>query len=73
MDCPFLVEDIDYDAIGREICISCNLLKFLKLEKMDKAVFRYFDYDTWFEMDYLRPLAHCPLKDIDKLEISTDD
>ena len=33
MNCPFVVEDIDYDSTGKEVCISCNLLKFFKIGK----------------------------------------
>ena len=68
IDCPFVVEDIDYDSTGKEVCISCNLLKFLKLERMDYHTYRYFDYEKWFEMNYLESLEKCPLKQ-DKIEI----
>ena len=35
IDCPFIVEDIDFNSTSKEMCISCNLLKFLNLEKMN--------------------------------------
>lgn len=66
LKCPFIVEEIDYDATGKEVCISCNLLKFIQLERMD---YRYFDYEKWFNQEYLEPLEHCPLKNTDKIEI----
>jgi len=69
LKCPFVVEDLDYESTGKEICISCNLLKFLKLERMDYHTYRCFDYEEWFEQEYLEPLEQCPLKNIDKIEI----
>jgi len=69
LDCPFIVEDLDFNSTSKEMCISCNLLKFLKLEKMDYHTYRYFDYEEWFNQHYLEPLKECPLKNIDKIEI----
>jgi len=69
LKCPFSVEDIDFDSMGKEVCIGCNLLKFLKLERMDYHTYRYFDYEEWFNQEYLEPLEKCPLKEIDKIEI----
>lgn len=68
-NCPFLAEDVDFNSTSKEVCISCNLLKFLKLERMDYHTYRYFDYEEWTEMEYLEPLEKCPLKNIDKIEI----
>lgn len=69
LKCPFSVEDVDFDSTGKEVCIGCNLLKFLKLERMDYPTYRYFDYEEWFNQEYLEPLEKCPLKEIDKIEI----
>ena len=68
-NCPFLVEDLDFDSVGNEICASCNLLKFLRLEHIEEHRFRSFDYEEWIEMEYLEPLEKCPLKEINKIEI----
>jgi len=69
LDCPFMVEDLDYNSTGKEMCISCNLLKFLKLERMNYQLYRCFDYEEWFNQQYLEPLKECPLKNMDKIEI----
>ena len=69
LNCPFIVEDLDFNSTSKEMCISCNLLKFLKLEKMDYHTYRYFDYEEWFNQKYLEPLEKCPLKEINKIEI----
>ena len=69
LDCPFIVEDIDFDSTSKEVCISCNLLKFLNLERMNYQLYRYFDYEEWYNQKYLEPLEKCPLKEIDKIEI----
>ena len=69
LDCPFIVEDIDFNSTSKEVCISCNLLKFLNLEKMNYQLYRYFDYEEWYNQKYLEPLEKCPLKNIDKIEI----
>jgi len=66
LKCPFIVEDLDFNSTSKEMCISCNLLKFIQLERMD---YRCFDYEEWFEKNYLEPLEKCPLKEIDKIEI----
>ena len=68
-NCPFLVTEMDFNSIGKEVCISCNLLKFLRLEHIEQHRFRIFGYEEWTEMEYLKPLKDCPLKNIDKLEI----
>jgi len=70
LKCPFSIEDANFNSIGKEICISCNLLKFLSLEQIEKHKFRYFDYKKWTEMEYLEPLEHCPLKINPKIEIN---
>jgi hypothetical protein len=64
-----MVEDLDYNSTGKEMCISCNLLKFLKLERMNYQLYRCFDYEEWFNQQYLEPLKECPLKNMDKIEI----
>ena len=69
LDCPFIVEDIDFDSTSKEVCISCNLLKFLNLKRMNYQLYRYFDYEEWYDKEYLEPLEHCPLKNMDKIEI----
>ena len=69
LDCPFIVEDLDYESTSKEMCISCNLLKFLKLERMDYHTYRCFDYEEWFNLEYLESLKECPLKNINKIEI----
>ena len=69
LDCPFIVEDIDFNSTSKEVCISCNLLKFLNLERMNYQLYRYFDYEEWYNQKYLEPLEKCPLKNIDKIEI----
>ena len=69
LKCPFLIEDVDFDSVGNEICTSCNLLKFLRLEHIEEHRFRSFNYEEWIEMEYLEPLEHCPLKEINKIEI----
>jgi len=51
------------------VCISCNLLKFLNLKRMNYPLYRYFDYEEWYDKEYLEPLEKCPLKEIDKIEI----
>ena len=68
LDCPFMIEEIDFDSVGNEVCIDCNLLKFLKLEKLSEHKFRFFDYQEWFNLNYLKQLDNCPLKN-DKIEI----
>lgn len=68
MDCPFLVEEIDFESTENEVCISCNALKFLKLENLEEHRFRFFDYKEWFDINYLEPLKNCPLKK-DKINI----
>lgn len=69
LKCPFSIEDANFNSVGKEICISCNLLSFLSLEHIEKYKFRYFDYEKWVEMEYLEPLEHCPLKNNPKIEI----
>ena len=69
LNCPFIVEDVDFESTTKEVCISCNLLKFLKLEHIEKHRFKSFNYEEWTEMEYLEPLEHCPLKEINKIEI----
>lgn len=69
IDCPFMVEDLDFNSTSKEMCISCNLLKFLNLERMNYQLYRYFDYEEWLNQQYLEPLKECPLKNIDKIEI----
>ena len=69
LDCPFIVEDIDFNSTSKEVCISCNLLKFLNLKRMNYQLYRYFDYEEWYNQKYLEPLEKCPLKNIDKIEI----
>ena len=69
LDCPFMVEDLDFNSTSKEMCISCNLLKFLNLERMNYQLYRYFDYEEWLNQQYLEPLKECPLKNIDKIEI----
>lgn len=69
LDCPFIVEDLDFNSTSKEMCISCNLLKFLNLERMNYQLYRYFDYEEWYNQKYLEPLEKCPLKNIDKIEI----
>ena len=68
-NCPFMVEDLDFNSTSKEMCISCNLLKFLNLERMNYQLYRYFDYEEWYNQKYLEPLEKCPLKNIDKIEI----
>ena len=72
LNCPFIVEDVDFESTTKEVCISCNLLKFLKLERMDYHTYRYFDYEEWFEQEYLEPSEHCPLKNMDTIEIKLE-
>ena len=72
LDCPFMVEDLDFNSTSKEMCISCNLLKLMRLEKMGEHIFRYFDYEEWFNQEYLEPLEKCPLKNIDKIEIKLE-
>lgn len=72
LNCPFIVEDVDFDSVGSEICTSCNLLKFLRLEHIEEHRFRSFNYEKWTEMEYLEPLEKCPLKNIDKIEIKLE-
>ena len=69
-NCPFLVTEMDFNSIGNEVCVSCNLLKFLKLEQVEKHRFRIFDYEKWVEMEYLEPLEHCPLKNNTEIKIN---
>jgi hypothetical protein len=69
LDCPFIVEDLDFNSTSKEMSISCNLLKFLNLKRMNYQLYRYFDYEEWFNQHYLEPLEKCPLKNIDKIEI----
>ena len=69
LDCPFMVEDLDFNSTSKEMCISCNLLKFLNLERLHYQLYRYFDYEEWLNQQYLEPLKECPLKNIDKIEI----
>jgi hypothetical protein len=72
LKCPFIVEDVDFDSVGNEICTSCNLLKFLRLEHIEEHRFRSFNYEEWFEQEYLEPSEHCPLKNMDKIEIKLE-
>ena len=72
LDCPFLVEEIDFESTENAVCISCNALKFLKLENLEEHRFRFFDYKEWFNQEYLEPLEKCPLKNIDKIEIKLE-
>ena len=72
LNCPFIVEDVNFDSVGSEVCISCNLLKFLNLERMNYQLYRYFDYEEWYNQEYLEPLEKCPLKNIDKIEIKLE-
>ena len=69
LDCPFISENIDWNSSGKEVCVSCSLLHFLRLERMNYQLYRYFDYEEWFNQHYLEPLKECPLKNIDKIEI----
>ena len=69
LNCPFIVEDVDFDSVGSEMCLSCNLIKFTELESLSKNKLRVFDYEKWTEMEYLEPLEKCPLKEINKIEI----
>jgi hypothetical protein len=39
---------------------------------MDYHTYRYFDYEEWFEQEYLEPSEHCPLKNMDKIEIKLE-
>lgn len=73
LKCPFLIEDVDFDSIGSEMCLSCNLIKFTELESLNKNKLRVFDYEEWTEIEYLEPLEHCPLKNMDKIEIQYGD
>ena len=72
LNCPFIVEDLDFNSTSKEMSISCNLLKFLNLEKMNYQLYRYFDYEEWFNQKYLEPLEKCPLKEINKIEIKLE-
>lgn len=69
-NCPFLVTEMDFNSIGNEVCVSCNLLKFLKLKQVEKHRFRIFGYEELEEMGYLEPLEHCPLKINSKIGIN---
>lgn len=69
LDCPFVVENINYDSTGKEVCMSCNLIKFLHLTELSKNILRFFDYEEWTDLEYLEPLQFCPLKE-NKIEIN---
>ena len=69
-NCPFLVTEMDFNSIGNEVCVSCNLLKFLKLEQVEKHRFRIFGYEELEEIGYLEPLERCPLKINSKIGIN---
>jgi len=69
-NCPFLVTEMDFNSIGNEVCVSCNLLKFSKLEQIEKHRFRIFGYEELEEMEYLEPLEHCPLKNNTEIKIN---
>ena len=70
LDCPFIVEDLDFNSTSKEMSISCNLLKFLNLKRMNYQLYRYFDYEEWYDKEYLEPLEKCPLKKENKIEIN---
>ncbi len=58
-NCPFLVTDMDYDAVGHEIMYLCNLLNFGK-ESHKNHILECVDHDS--ELEILHPLEDCPLK-----------
>lgn len=57
-NCPFFIEDVDFDAIGNEVCCSCGLLKNFNTPYKDYQM-GCFEYEN---MQILKPLTNCPLK-----------
>lgn len=68
-NCPFMVVEIDFNSVGNEVLITCNLLKFLKIERINNN-YRSFDYEEWCNISYLKSLEKCPLKKENKIEIN---
>lgn len=64
LDCPFLIEEIDYDATNKEVLVKCGLSKFLKTEAGKVNIYKLFDYEQYCTLTEIEPFSYCKLKDI---------
>ena len=62
LDCPFLVEEIDYDTTNKEVLVKCGLSKFLKTEAEKVKIYKLFDYEQYSTLTEIEPFSYCKLK-----------
>ena len=62
MDCPFLIEEIDYDATNKEVLVKCGLSKFLKTEAGKVNIYKLFDYEQYCTLTEIEHFSYCKLK-----------
>lgn len=72
LDCPFLIEEIDYDATNKEVLVKCGLSKFLKTETGKVNIYKLFDYEQYCTLREIEPFSYCKLKN-NKIKIRYGD